>query len=209
MTFASRTPRVRSPERAHASWVLARAARLASLGSPAFPGPLGSRLSLVALLGLSVAGLSACGDGAPDPVPPTPSTPASQPDEPAPEVAPDPAGPSAQGNSFQLNASGSESYAAGEVGQFSIELTGRDGWHVNLEYPTVVQLEGEGVTFPNARLEQAQAAAYEEARVRFDVPFTAAAAGEHRATARVQFAMCNPSNCVPEERTLALPLAVR
>ena len=45
--------------------------------------------------------------------------------------------------------------------------------------------------------------------MRFDVPFTPAAAGERTVTARVQFAMCNPSNCVPEERTLTLALAVQ
>jgi len=105
--------------------------------------------------------------------------------------------------------SSAESYRAGEVGQFAIELTGREGWHVNMEYPTVVQLEGEGLTFPSASLERAQAAQYAEERVRFDVPFTPAAAGERSVTARVQFAMCNPSNCVPEERTLTLALAVQ
>lgn len=164
-------------------------------------------------LGLVALGLLGCGEQAPEPsttsTGPTPqptSTAVTHRDDPEP---PQPVGPTATGNTFSLVSSGAESYRAGEVGQFAIELTGREGWHVNMEYPTVVQLEGEGLTFPSARLEREQAAQYAEERVRFDVPFTPAAAGERSVTARVQFAMCNPSNCVPEERTLTLALAVQ
>jgi hypothetical protein len=150
--------------------------------------------------------LSACGEDAPAPA--APQT-APEPTTPAPEAAAEPSGPSATGASFALVSSNAESYAAGELAQFGIELTGRGGWHVNMEYPTVVEVEGEGVTFPTARLEREQAAEYVEERVRFEVPFTPAAAGQKQVTARVQFAMCNPSNCVPEERTLTLALAVQ
>ncbi len=164
-------------------------------------------------LGLLAAALLGCGEDAPSPSTgtgsaPTPTTTAVTPPLPPP-APPPPAGPSATTSTYALVSSGAPSYRAGEVGQFAIELTGREGWHVNMEYPTSVQLEGEGLTFPNARLEREQAAQYAEERVRFDVPFTPAAAGERTVTARVQFAMCNPSNCVPEERTLTLALAVQ
>ncbi|MBK7155946.1 MAG: hypothetical protein IPH72_29905 [Sandaracinaceae bacterium] len=164
-------------------------------------------------LGLCAAALLGCGEDAPSPstgagpIPTAPTTAVTPPE--APPEPPQPAGPTATGASFSLVSSGAESYRAGEVGQFAIELTGRDGWHVNMEYPTVVQLEGEGLSFPSPRLERAQAAQFAEERVRFDVPFTPAAAGDRSVTARVQFAMCNPSNCVPEERTLTLALAVQ
>lgn len=161
-------------------------------------------------LALAASALIACGEDAPAPAT-TPlegqATEGVSTGEP--EPAPEPSGPSATGASFALVSSGAESYTAGQLGQFGIELTGRGGWHVNMEYPTVVQLEGEGVSFPSARLEREQAAQYEEARVRFDVPFTPGSAGEKQVRARVQFAMCNPSNCVPEERTLTLSLAVQ
>lgn len=166
-------------------------------------------------LGLVAASLLGCGEDAPTPStgagvhpPPTPTSTAVTHPEEVPEP-PQPVGPTATGASFALVSSGAEAYRAGEVGQFAIELTGRGGWHVNTEYPTVVELEGEGLTFPSARLEREQAAQFAEERVRFDVPFTPAAAGERSVTARVQFAMCNPSNCVPEERTLTLALAVQ
>jgi hypothetical protein len=40
------------------------------------------------------------------------------------------------------------------------------------------------------------------------VPFTAKAAGDHKILANVKFAVCTDENCVPDERDLALAVAV-
>ncbi|MCB9661432.1 MAG: hypothetical protein H6726_27545 [Sandaracinaceae bacterium] len=170
-----------------------------------------TRLGLpLVFVSLPFMALAACGDDAPAPTEPPPNAAGAGHGTHAETTAPaEPGGPTATGSSFALVSSTAESYTAGQLGSFAIELTGREGWHVNMEYPTVVQVEGEGVSFPTARLERAQAAEFGEERVRFEVPFTPGAAGAKEVQARVQFAMCNPSNCVPEERTLTLALAVQ
>lgn len=155
--------------------------------------------------------LAACGgeEAAPaNGTTPEPAAEAPPSDEPTAE-AEAPAGPSATGDSFELAASpASAPYAAGGASTFAIRLVGRNGWHVNTEYPISVSLSGDGITFPASSLDQSAAAAYEEAEARFEVPFSAPS-GEHVARAEVSFAMCNPANCIMERQTLALPLAVQ
>ena len=52
------------------------------------------------------------------------------------------------------------------------------------------------------------AAQFDEKKARFDVPFTAKSAGDHKIMANVKFAVCTDENCVPDERDLALAVAV-
>lgn len=118
-------------------------------------------------------------------------------------------GPVAEDPTFELRAEASGPYAAGEEGSFEIRLTPRGRYHVNEEYPMTITLDGpDGVSLPPEDLGVDDAAEYAEARARFSVPFTAAAAGEHRVTADVDFAVCTPEACMPERRTLALVLPV-
>jgi hypothetical protein len=115
----------------------------------------------------------------------------------------------AEDPSFELRASASGPYAPGQEGRFEIALTPRGNYHVNTQYPLSIQLEApSGVALPDAELGNDDAAEFGEPRARFQVPFTAAAAGEHRVTARVDFAMCTPEACMPDCRTLALVLPV-
>lgn len=118
------------------------------------------------------------------------------------EVAEDP--------SFELRASATGSYAQGQEGRFEVALTPRGEYHVNDQYPMTITLAGPGaVTFPSAEITREQATEYGEPRARFQVPFTATAAGEHRVTAQVDFAVCTPESCMPDCRTLALVLPVQ
>ncbi|MDQ3034933.1 MAG: hypothetical protein M3Y87_21170 [Myxococcota bacterium] len=117
------------------------------------------------------------------------------------EVAEDP--------SFELRASASGPYATGQEGRFEIALTPRGGYHVNADYPLTIELEAPGeVTLPDAELGADDAAEFGEPRARFQVPFTPTGAGQHRVTARVDFAVCTPEACMPDCRTLALVLPV-
>ncbi|AKF06616.1 hypothetical protein DB32_003765 [Sandaracinus amylolyticus] len=117
------------------------------------------------------------------------------------EVAEDP--------SFELRATASGPYAPGEEGRFDIALTPRGNYHVNTQYPMAIRLQGPGdVAFQRAELGPDDAAEMVEPRARFQVPFTARAAGEHRVVAEVDFAVCTPESCMPDCRTLALVLPV-
>ncbi len=161
-----------------------------------------------------LAALMGCGENEPepDPVPaPEPSEEAAEP-EAAPEAAPgaDSAGPRAEADSYVLEARPEEGgYEAGSLGQFAIRLSGRGGWHLNQDFPFSVELEGPAtVTFPKATLEKGDAAEFTDDAARVDVPFTPAAAGEHEVRARVSFAVCSPTSCVPKTATVALNLRV-
>lgn len=116
----------------------------------------------------------------------------------------------AEDPSFELRASATGSYAQGQEGRFEVALTPRGNYHVNDQYPMTITLAGPGeVTFPSAEITREQAAEYGEPRARFQVPFTATAAGQHRVTAQVDFAVCTPESCMPDCRTLALVLPVQ
>lgn len=173
----------------------------------------------VALLAISLGGLVACGgeeeasssteatDEAPaEPVAQAEPEPPAEPeacevDGEAADVAEDP--------SFELRASASGPYAAGEAGSFGIQLTPRGEYHVNDQFPLRVRpCAGDGVTLPSAELGNDDAAERSDERARFDVPFTAASAGEHRVSAIVDFAVCTPETCIPETRTVAVLLPV-
>lgn len=166
----------------------------------------------VAVVLCAVAWIGCGGDGddataasgggaeAPTPTRPAPGGGCGDPAQ-AREVAEDP--------SFELRASASGPYATGQEGRFEIALTPRGGYHVNADYPLTIELEAPGaVTLPDAELVAGDAAEFGEPRARFQVPFTATDAGQHRVTARVDFAVCTPEACMPDCRTLALVLPV-
>lgn len=134
--------------------------------------------------------------------------------EPQPEAAPAPPaappGPRVEDPTYELLATASGPYAPGEAGAFEIRLLPRGEHHVNVDYPFAIALAGpEPVRFAEASLDREDAAELTEQRARFAVPFTPSAAGEHRVTATVDFAVCTSSTCIPEQRTLALVLPVQ
>ncbi|MBW2463148.1 MAG: hypothetical protein JRH11_15970 [Deltaproteobacteria bacterium] len=119
------------------------------------------------------------------------------------------AGPVVDDPTFELRATASDTYANGELAQFDIRITPKGEYHMNEEFPTTITVHTvDGVAFPKSELEAGDAAEFGEALARFDVPFTASAAGEHRVVCDVSFAVCTASNCIPENRTLAVVLAV-
>lgn len=134
-------------------------------------------------------------------------TTAEEPEEPEEPEAPP--GPVAEDPTYELRATAAGPYTAGSEASFQIQLTPRGEYHVNQDFPMEIALSGpDGVTLPGDTLGNGDAAEFTEETARFDVPFTAAAAGEHTVTAEVDFAVCTPQACFPEHRTLALAVAV-
>ena len=134
---------------------------------------------------------------------------------PAPAPAAPPAAPAAAPSdkvddpTFLLAAAPVGTYASGKLGSVAISLTPRGVYHVNQDYPISVALSGDpALQFPKPQMGKAESAEFSEKVARFDVPVTPQAAGKHALTAKVKFAVCTPENCVPDERTLALALAV-
>jgi hypothetical protein len=164
-----------------------------------------------------VLALGACGGssggGAPSAEPAAPpAAPAAAPAAPAPAPAAAAAPPSEKVDdpTFVLAAAPVGTYSAGKLGSVAISLTPRGEYHVNQDYPISISLSGDAaLQFPKAQLGKAESAEFGEKLARFDVPVTPQAAGTHQLTAKVKFAVCTKENCVPDERTLALALAVQ
>jgi hypothetical protein len=159
-------------------------------------------------LAISIA-LCACGGD--EQVSPAPTTTPQAPEGPPEPACGDPAAARevAEDPSFELRASAAGPYAPGQEGRFELTLTPRANYHVNTQYPLAIRLAGPtDVAFARAELGTADAAEYVEPRARVPVTFTPTAAGQHRVTAEVDFAVCTPESCMPECRTLALVLPV-
>jgi hypothetical protein len=126
-------------------------------------------------------------------------------EKPAAEDAPS----SVEESNFSLKLVSAGPYKAGELSRFVVNLEPRGEFHVNQEYPIEISLKGSPETsFPKASLARPDAAQFDEKKARFDVPFTAKSAGDHKILANVKFAVCTDENCVPDERDLALAVAV-
>ena len=125
------------------------------------------------------------------------------------EQAEEPPGPVVEEGAFELRAQSESEYSVGTDAAFDIALTTRAGWHVNEEYPITVELESpQAVEIEKHELTKEDAAEFGDESARFHVAFNAAEAGEHRIQAKVDFAVCTPETCVPEERTLSFVLPV-
>ncbi|MGD8860180.1 MAG: protein-disulfide reductase DsbD family protein [Myxococcales bacterium] len=176
---------------------------------------------LLALVGCNQQSEPAPAAAEPDPAPAGPAAPAAEPSEPAQQDQQDQQDPQEQAAeaeptdkvedpSFALTLSPVGEYEAGKLGSLAVSLEPRGEYHINQDYPMSIELTGpEGVSFPKPKLDKPDAAQFDDKVARFDVPFTAAAAGEHQIQAKVKFAVCTPETCVPDERTLALAVAVK
>ncbi len=113
-------------------------------------------------------------------------------------------------SNFVLSVSPVADYTVGKAGSVKVALTPKGKFHINQEYPMAIELtENSSVTFAKNKLGREDAKVYQENQAEFDVALTPNAAGETQVLAKVSFAVCTPENCMPDERTLALTLAVK
>jgi hypothetical protein len=152
-----------------------------------------------------------CG-GKPTESAPAATAPAASPvpAEPIAPVPPSAAPSSIEEASFALRLAEAGPYKAGELGRVVLQLEPRGKFHINQEYPVEIAISGTtaDTNFPKATLLRPDAAEFGEKKARFEVPFTAKTTGDHKLLANVKFAVCTDENCVPDERNLALALAV-
>lgn len=140
----------------------------------------------------------------------TPPAPSPVPAEPIAPVPPSAAPSSIEEASFALRLAEAGPYKAGELGRVVLQIEPRGKFHINQEYPVEIALSGTADTnFPKSTLLRPDASEFGEKKARFEVPFTAKTTGDHKLLANVKFAVCTDENCVPDERNLALALAVK
>lgn len=102
---------------------------------------------------------------------------------------------------------------AGEKGLFVLSIKTKPGAHVSEEAPLKLELKGTQVTPQKQKLGREdsvgkKAAGQEYPEPRFEVPFTAAAAGKGTVDAKLTFFICTEKICARQQKTLSLPVEV-
>ena len=117
--------------------------------------------------------------------------------------------PSVQTDEFALSLVAEESYKKNADGQLLLQLQGRSGWHVNMDFPFKVEMnEVKGLGIGKTVMTKDDAAEFNDEKVTAKIPIKALEEGEHQVQCSVSFAMCTDTNCVPDKRELALNVRV-
>lgn len=98
----------------------------------------------------------------------------------------------------------------GAESKVSIRLVPQGEWHMNLEYPTKLEITApEGTTVAKPKLAKGDAIKLDEAGCEFAVGFTPDSAGSKKFTGEFKFAICREEACVPRTETLEFEVAVK
>jgi hypothetical protein len=114
----------------------------------------------------------------------------------------------ADGN-FAITAAPQGTVAVGGAGRAEVTLEGRNGYHVNQDYPIQLTIRPPvGVEVAKTTLARDDASTFEEARAVFPVVFTPREAGRKEFTGELSFSVCNPQNCLMERRPVTFAVDV-
>lgn len=98
----------------------------------------------------------------------------------------------------------------GEKGRLLLAIHPKAPWHVDPRAPLTIKLEmPAGLTVEKAQLGRKDALDAKAEVPRFEVPFTAAAAGAQEAKAHLKFYLCRDTICAQQLKTVALPVTVK
>ncbi len=170
------------------------------------------RTATLALFGLTGFGLTV---GCDKPAEKTPATSEAAPvaAEKAPtaaaEKAPTPAPAPAAAQTYKIKITPGDA-EAGKQATSVIEVTPMPGYKMNKDFPSKLAVApADGVTLAKTAFENDDAQLTEEA-LRFEVPFTAAAAGKLDLAGSADFSVCNENACkLIRDEKLAWQIAVR
>jgi hypothetical protein len=115
---------------------------------------------------------------------------------------------------YEISTEGSSAKVkAGEKGVFVLSIKSKAGAHVSDEAPLKLQVKGTQVTPAKEQLgredsvvKKAEGQAFVDPR--FEVPFTAAAAGKGTVDAKLTFFICTENICARQQKTCSIPVEV-
>lgn len=128
---------------------------------------------------------------------------------PAPALAVDASGAA---TSYQVVTDGStRSLAVGQKGKVVVAVAPlARGIHVNREFPLKYKVEpSAGLKVDKLEWKRSDAVDPSADNPRFEIPFTAAARGAQQVAVQMRFAICSDDWCVPQTRTVTVPVEVR
>ncbi|WP_338866876.1 hypothetical protein [Myxococcus stipitatus] len=102
---------------------------------------------------------------------------------------------------------------AGEKGVFVVSVKTKSGAHVSEEAPLKLDVKAAHVSVAKEKLGREdsvskKAAGQQFVDPRFEVPFTAAAAGKGSVDAKLVFFICTEKICARQQKTLSVPVEV-
>lgn len=98
----------------------------------------------------------------------------------------------------------------GQESKVSIRVIPQGEWHMNLEYPTKLEITAPaGTTVAKPKLEKADAVKLDEQSAEFAIAFTPSEAGDKTFTGEFKFAVCQEEACVPKTEKLEFQVAVK
>lgn len=110
---------------------------------------------------------------------------------------------------FAIAAAPQGTVAVGGAGRAEVTLEGRNGYHVNQEYPIQLTIRPpQGVEVAKTTFAREDASTFEEARAVFPVVFTPREAGRKEFSGELSFSVCNPQNCLMERRPVTFAVDV-
>ncbi|WP_224361994.1 hypothetical protein [Hyalangium versicolor] len=103
---------------------------------------------------------------------------------------------------------------AGEKGVFVLSIKSKQGAHVSDEAPLKLQLKGTQLAPAKEQLGREDSVAKKAegqsfVDPRFEVPFTAAAAGKGTVDAKLTFFICTEKLCARQQKTFSIPVEVQ
>ncbi|XXF75505.1 hypothetical protein P2318_20850 [Myxococcaceae bacterium GXIMD 01537] len=115
---------------------------------------------------------------------------------------------------YELSTEGSSTRVkAGEKGTFVLAIKSKAGAHVSEEAPLKLEVKGAQVTPAREKLGREdsvtkKAAGQAFVDPRFEVPFTAAAAGKGSVDAKLTFFICTEKICARQQKTVSVPVEI-
>lgn len=108
----------------------------------------------------------------------------------------------------------SQKVKSGAKGTLVLAIKTKSGAHISDDAPLKVELTGDKVKPEKAKLSRADSVSKKEpgqefADPRFEVPFTAEAAGQGKLDAKLTFFVCTEKVCARQQKSLSLPVEVQ
>ena len=111
---------------------------------------------------------------------------------------------------FSVEIDRPERLAVGAAGLATIKLTAHEPWHVNLDYPTSMELTlPGGFEAAQRSFEKHHARRLDEQGFEYELAFTATRPGDEQIQGRLFFAVCEEDACVPVKHDINFAVAVQ
>jgi hypothetical protein len=91
-----------------------------------------------------------------------------------------------------------------------VTVTPAQGWHVNKDFPTTLQLKApDGLTLTKPVQEAGDAAKLDDNELAFDIKMKAAKAGTYSIDGEIKFAVCTPETCDPKKQPVSIVMVAQ